>query len=529
MLQHLGPVADDDQRAHLRLQDAVDPFAQRCARSDEPQGAVERFRSGRRQPLLHGETERRGVVRTKSVSRGYQAGSGCRRLSVRRADVSRRSDGPPRARPARRRRGPARARARRASTAARSPAGSRAAAPRRAGAAPAGPGGPRRRGRPRRARPCRRRSAGRGARSRPRASTARSAPGSTTRTPPATLAYTSDSADRDPARRCSTASSIASRLPSIACATRRGIGARRLDDERLHLDAQRPRALRAPARRPNPDAPARRSARNSALGSATGCSPSARHLHEPELVGGAEPVLQRAQHPQRVVAVAFERQHGVDDVLEHARPGERAVLGDVADEQRRDAACPSRAARAAARRRAPARPNPARPASRGRARSGSSRSRARRARSSSTCASTAGSDVSRDEEHARAASVPSRSARSRTCAGDSSPHTSRHRAPPRGHRAERLEQQRALAHARLAADERDRARRRGRRRAPGRAPAAPVGRRAVRRAGRPPTSGTGRAQRGAGGDGRRRRRPAPRRSCPTRRSRCSGRATWPAS
>ena len=37
--------------------------------------------------------------------------------------------------------------------------------------------------------------------------------------------------------------------------------------------------------------------------------------------------------------------HGVDDVLERARPGERAVLGDVADEQRRDAGRPSRAAR----------------------------------------------------------------------------------------------------------------------------------------------------------------------------------------
>ena len=67
----------------------------------------------------------------------------------------------------------------------------------------------------------------------------------------------------------------------------------------------------------------------------------------------AEPVLQRVQHAQRVVAVAFEREHGVDDVLEHARPRERAVLGDVTDEHRRDARAPSRAARAGARRRAP--------------------------------------------------------------------------------------------------------------------------------------------------------------------------------
>ena len=42
--------------------------------------------------------------------------------------------------------------------------------------------------------------------------------------------------------------------------------------------------------------------------------------------------FERVQHAQRVTAVAVERQHGVDDVLEHARPGERAFLRDVADE-----------------------------------------------------------------------------------------------------------------------------------------------------------------------------------------------------
>ena len=64
--------------------------------------------------------------------------------------------------------------------------------------------------------------------------------------------------------------------------------------------------------------------------------PRLRHLHETELVGRAEAVLERAEHAQRVVPIALERQHGVDDVLERARPGEGAVLGDVADEQRRD-------------------------------------------------------------------------------------------------------------------------------------------------------------------------------------------------
>ena len=38
----------------------------------------------------------------------------------------------------------------------------------------------------------------------------------------------------------------------------------------------------------------------------------------------------------RVVALALEVQHRVDDVLERLRAGEAAVLRDVADEERRD-------------------------------------------------------------------------------------------------------------------------------------------------------------------------------------------------
>ena len=62
------------------------------------------------------------------------------------------------------------------------------------------------------------------------------------------------------------------------------------------------------------------------------------HLEQAEVVGAAEPVLHRAQEAQRVVAVAVERQHRVDHVLEHARTGDRAVLGDVTDEHRGHAA-----------------------------------------------------------------------------------------------------------------------------------------------------------------------------------------------
>ena len=110
-----------------------------------------------------------------------------------------------------------------------------------------------------------------------------------------------------PARSCSTASSIASRPPSSACATRRG-------HRRVRL------RRRAPAPRRTADAPfdhrgdhrARRAAapvgeeQRARVGDAE--QPVPGHLHQAELVGRAEPVLQRAQHAQRVVAVALERQ-----------------------------------------------------------------------------------------------------------------------------------------------------------------------------------------------------------------------------
>ena len=114
----------------------------------------------------------------------------------------------------------------------------------------------------------------------------------------------------------------------------------------------------------DPATAARRSARNSCDGSGTPASPALGHLEQAELVGRAEAVLDGPQQAQGVVALALERQHGVDDVLEHAGPGERAVLGDVADEhdRRRRAAWPRR--RAAGRTRGPGRPSPATTASR---------------------------------------------------------------------------------------------------------------------------------------------------------------------
>ena len=51
-VQDGGSIADDDERAHLRLQDAVDTLTQRSARSHQPQRGVENFRSALRQQIL---------------------------------------------------------------------------------------------------------------------------------------------------------------------------------------------------------------------------------------------------------------------------------------------------------------------------------------------------------------------------------------------------------------------------------------------------------------------------------------------
>ena len=62
------------------------------------------------------------------------------------------------------------------------------------------------------------------------------------------------------------------------------------------------------------------------------------HLEHADLVGRAEAVLDRAQDAELVAALALEIEHGVDHVLEHARAGDQAFLGDVADQHDREAA-----------------------------------------------------------------------------------------------------------------------------------------------------------------------------------------------
>ncbi len=62
------------------------------------------------------------------------------------------------------------------------------------------------------------------------------------------------------------------------------------------------------------------------------------HLEAANLVGRAEAVLQPSYDAQRRVFVALELQHHVDQVLQHARPGDLPVLGDVTHEHGGDSA-----------------------------------------------------------------------------------------------------------------------------------------------------------------------------------------------
>ena len=97
-----------------------------------------------------------------------------------------------------------------------------------------------------------------------------------------------------------------------------------------------------------------------ALASRTSARPFARHLEDADVVRRAEAVLQRAQRPVRALALALELQHAVDEVLEHARAGERALLRDVPDEQDRGARALGDLGDPRSRPRGPGRPCPAR-------------------------------------------------------------------------------------------------------------------------------------------------------------------------
>ena len=130
----------------------------------------------------------------------------------------------------------------------------------------------------------------------------------------------------------STASTSASRLRSMPVQTRRGgtssDWARRAPGPRRAAAASppSPRARRCPGA-------LRRLADEPRAGVEHLDEAAVAHLEDADVVRRAEAVLQRAQRPVRALALALELQHAVDEVLEHPRAGERALLRDVPDEQ----------------------------------------------------------------------------------------------------------------------------------------------------------------------------------------------------
>jgi hypothetical protein len=110
------------------------------------------------------------------------------------------------------------------------------------------------------------------------------------------------------------------------------VGQRRGIHQRLHLDQQRPGALagdhHAAARLLQAAA-----GQEDRRGIRHLLQPGLAHREHAQLVDRAEAVLERAQHPEAAAALALEVQHRVDHVLEHARAGDAALLGDVTDQE----------------------------------------------------------------------------------------------------------------------------------------------------------------------------------------------------
>ena len=186
--------------------------------------------------------------------------------------------------------------------------------------------------------------------------TARSAPGSSIRTPPATLTKTSAAPSAMPgvAREHRDDHREPLRVDPGRDTARHGEVGRR--DERLDLEQDRPRPLERARDRGADLAALAAPEQLRRVGDAD--EARAGHLEDAELVRRAEAVLRRAQDAVGAVAVALELEHAVDEVLEHARARDGAVLRHVADEDRRDAATPSRRGAGAPPPRAPARPSP---------------------------------------------------------------------------------------------------------------------------------------------------------------------------
>ena len=63
------------------------------------------------------------------------------------------------------------------------------------------------------------------------------------------------------------------------------------------------------------------------------------HREHADFIRRAKTILYGADQTEATACVTFEIQHGVDHVLEDARPCDDAFLGDVTDDQHRHARC----------------------------------------------------------------------------------------------------------------------------------------------------------------------------------------------
>ncbi len=167
--------------------------------------------------------------------------------------------------------------------------------------------------------------------------TARSHPGSSTRTPPTTFTNTSAPPVRTRPCRPRIASTSAKRLRSMPDTTRRGCSS----SDGATSACTSTSSGREPSIAASTTLPGARVASATNLrGGVEHLDEAARaHLEQTGLVRRAEAVLQGAQLAVRPLALALELQHAVDEMLEHAWAGERPLLGDVPDQDHGDALC----------------------------------------------------------------------------------------------------------------------------------------------------------------------------------------------
>ena len=153
--------------------------------------------------------------------------------------------------------------------------------------------------------------------------------------PPTTLTNTSCSCSETPAWRLSGGQQHgqAVGIETLRDAPRRA--KTHAIDERLHLDQQRPAAIA----RDRDDAPGRGLAERAPgrwpPDCCTSLRPDAVMAKKPSSLTGAEAILGGAHDAVTAAGLALEIQHRIDQVLEQARAGDRALLRDVADDDHR--------------------------------------------------------------------------------------------------------------------------------------------------------------------------------------------------